>query len=340
MHCIRPGWDRAGSFYCTGTRNHLEAAINAEDEMFTFDNTDDGGGWWKRVTHMVDGGFYGYPYDFKPQRPYTLWRMDEYGGGAPTGACAYDEDALPDEYKGNLFLCDWEGEVFRLKVSRSGSTYKIDEKTVFMTKGESDDFKPVGICVSPDGKSLYVTDWGHSFWKRDQKMGRLVKVTYTGKTQETPKPAWFLPAASGEKFEATTPDLVRGLMHPAESVRLVAQRRLAERGHAAASTVLKLLKDGEAFLNAKIRALVRHLDPGRRGRRKEAAQGDPGRVEGQRCHRGDASRSPTGHPFGAPSHDCLDHFTAQHQCRLALSRQHGVGPHRRPGGRAGLDERT
>jgi putative heme-binding domain-containing protein len=232
--------------YCTGTRNHLQAAINSEDEMFTFDNTDDGAGWWKRVTHMVDGGYYGYPYDYKPQRPYTLWRMDEYGGGAPTCACAYDEDALPDEYKGNLFLCDWEGEIFRLKVSRSGSTYKIDEKTVFMTKGDSSDFKPVGICVSPDGKSLYVTDWGHSYWKRDEKMGRLIKVTYIGKTQETPKPAWFVPAGTGEHFEATTAELVSGLMHPAESVRQVAQRRLAERGHAAARAVLKLLKDNKA----------------------------------------------------------------------------------------------
>jgi putative heme-binding domain-containing protein len=245
MYRMRP--DGTGlEVYCTGTRNHLQAAINAEDEMFTFDNTDDGAGWWKRVTHMVDGGYYGYPYDYKPQRPYTLWRMEEYGGGAPTCAVAYDEDALPDEYKGNLFLCDWEGEVFRLKVSRSGSTYKIDEKTVFTAKGDSDQFHPVGICVGPDGKSLYVTDWGNSYWKRDQKMGRLVKYTYTGKTQETPKPAWFLPTASGEHFDATTAELVRGLMHPAESVRLVAQRRLAERGQAAARAVLKLLRDNSA----------------------------------------------------------------------------------------------
>jgi len=232
--------------YSTGTRNHLDPAINSEDEIFTYDNTDDGGGWWKRVTHMVDGGYYGYPYDFKPQRPYTLWRMDEYGGGAPTGACAYNEDALPDEYKGNLFLCDWGGEVLRLKVARDGSTYKIKEKISFMTRGASDDFRPVGICVSPDGKSLYITDWGHSYWKRDEKMGRLLKVTYTGPTQETPKPAWFLPAATGEEFHATTAELMRGLMHPAESVRLVAQRRLTERGQAAARDVLKVMKDSSA----------------------------------------------------------------------------------------------
>ena len=232
--------------YSTGTRNHLDPAINSEDEIFTYDNTDDGAGWWKRVTHMVDGGYYGYPYDYKPQRPYTLWRMDEYGGGAPTGAVAYNEDALPEEYKGNLFLCDWGGEVLRLRVAREGSTYKVKEKIQFMVRGQSDDFRPVGICVSPDGKSLYVTDWGHSYWKRNEKMGRLLKVTYNGKTFETPKPPWFLPAAEGEYFQATTAELVRGLMHPAESVRLVAQRRLAERGQAATRDVLKLFKDNNA----------------------------------------------------------------------------------------------
>lgn len=251
--------------YCTGTRNHLNVAINPEDEMFTFDNTDDGGGWWERVTHMVDGGYYGYPYDFKPRRPYTLWCMADYAGGAPTDVCCYNEDALPDEYKGNLFMCDWSGSrVYRLPVRRDGATYKIVETLPyndtnaigardsvkltheFLGKGDMDDFRPVGICVSPDGKSFYITDWGHSYWKRDEKMGRLFKVTYTGKTQESPKPAWYLPAAAGEKFDATTQELIRGLMHPAESVRLVAQRRLAERGRAAGRQVLKLLKDRKA----------------------------------------------------------------------------------------------
>ena len=279
--------------YCSGTRNHLNVAINSEDEMFTFDNTDDGGGWWERVTHMVDGGFYGYPFDFKPQRPYTLWCMADYGGGAPTDICCYTEDALPDEYKDNVFMCDWSGcRVYRLKVRRDGATYKIIEPArerkstskgppsgangeqpnwghdygapqgpaagnsveqfaikdslKFITQGTMDDFRPVGICVSPDGKSFYVTDWGHSYWKRNEQMGRLIKVTYTGKTQETPKPAWYLPAATGEPFQATTAELVRGLMHPAESVRLVAQRRLAERGRAAMRGLLALMKDSKA----------------------------------------------------------------------------------------------
>ena len=53
--------------YTTGTRNHLDISMNAEDEIFSYDNTDDGLGWNTRFTHLVDGGFYGYPYDYRPR---------------------------------------------------------------------------------------------------------------------------------------------------------------------------------------------------------------------------------------------------------------------------------
>jgi putative heme-binding domain-containing protein len=261
--------------YSTGTRNHLDIAINSEDEMFTYDNTDDGCGWWTRVSHMVDGGYYGYPYDYKPQRPYTLWMMLDYGGGAPTGACAYDEDALPDEYKGNLFVCDWgRGQVLRLIVKRDGATYKVvsrvqNDKLDFLTQGETDHFYPTGICVTPDGKGFYVCDWGKGSWKHTFVIGRLYRVTYTGKTQETPKPAWFVPAGTGQKFEATTSELIAGLSHPAESVRMVAQRRLAERKDSERKLVA-LLKDTKAAAWARWSAIwtLDAIDGGKKARKK------------------------------------------------------------------------
>jgi glucose/arabinose dehydrogenase len=129
--------------YSRGTRNHLDVALNSEDELFTYDNTDDGRGWWTRYTHMVDGGYYGYPWDYRPLnptaeniakqiqdgtpgRPYTLWRMAEYGGGSPCGAVSYSEDALPPEYHDNNFHCEWgKGRVERFIVERAGGTYKV-----------------------------------------------------------------------------------------------------------------------------------------------------------------------------------------------------------------------
>ncbi len=216
--------------YCTGTRNHLDMAINAEDEMFTYDNTDDGLGWWTKLTHMVDGGFYGYPYDYKPRRPYTLWMMADYGGGSPTGGLAYNEDALPKEYHGNLFMCEWgKGEIARFVVERDGGTFKVKSREAFLKKG-SKEFRPVGIAVSADGMSLYIADWNYGGWSnRSVKAGRLIKATYLGKSEAAPKPAWYVPAAMGKKFEATDEELIEGLRHPAQSVRLVAMRRITER---------------------------------------------------------------------------------------------------------------
>lgn len=248
--------------FATGTRNHLDVALNSEDEIFTYDNTDDGNGWWTRVTHIVDGGYYGYPYDYQhdptfgvtvpsketlsaaeknaPNRPKVrnpkfLPAMTDYGSGSPTASICYNEDALPEEYRGNLFLSEWgRRQLLRLRLSRDGATYKVDERVQknggdFLVSG-SQEFRPIGIAWSPDGMSLYIADWNFGGWRSPEIKGRLLKVTYTGKSLAAPKPAWFVPAAMGKKFEATDEELLEGLKHPAQSVRMVAQRRLIERG--------------------------------------------------------------------------------------------------------------
>lgn len=242
--------------FSRGTRNHLDVALNAEDEIFTYDNTDDGNGWWTRVTHMVDGGAYGYPWDYKPRQPYTLWMMGDYAGGSPTGGLAYNEDGLPAAYHGNLFMCEWgRKQLLRLTVAREGGSYKIVGRENFLTAGTTE-FRPVGIAVSPDGLSLYVADWNYGGWKQPVVAGRLLKVTYTGaEGRPAPKPDWYVPAATGKKCDATTAELVSGLSHPAQAVRLVAQRRLAERGAAAIEAVSAVLADAKAPPHARWSAI-------------------------------------------------------------------------------------
>src|SRR5205814_6425893 len=202
--------------YCTGTRNHLDFSMNAEDEMFTYDNTDDGQGWWTRFTHMVDGGFYGYPYDYRPTDsdllakyraekgvhpgyPYTLWRIEEFGGGSPTGAIGYNEDALPEEYRGNLFHCEWgKGNLERFVVAREGATYRIVKREAqFLTRGNGGEFRPVGVTVTPDGMGFYVTDWNYGGWKAKVGAGRLIKSTYNGPSQERARPATIVCGGGG-----------------------------------------------------------------------------------------------------------------------------------------------
>ena len=86
--------------FTTGTRNHLEPNLDARDNLFTYDNTDDGLGWWTRVTHHVDGGYYGYPWDYHDRTDRMLSPMADYGGGSPCGGLVYKEDAWPEKYRG------------------------------------------------------------------------------------------------------------------------------------------------------------------------------------------------------------------------------------------------
>ena len=103
-----PARRHAGSrSYSTGTRNHLEPNLDDRDNLFTYDNTDDGLGWWTRVTHHIDGGYYGYPYDYHKRTDRMLPRMAEYGGGSPCGGVFYGEDAWPEKYRGRLFWAEW-----------------------------------------------------------------------------------------------------------------------------------------------------------------------------------------------------------------------------------------
>ncbi len=255
--------------YSSGTRNHLDVAINDEMEMFTYDNTDDGNGWWTRVTHMVERGWYGYPHDYKPQRPYTLWMMKDYGGGSPTGAIAYNEDALPEEYHGNLFMSEWgKGELARFVVERSGGTYRIVSREVFL-KLRGNEFRPVGVDVSADGMSLYVADWNYGGWKNKQLAGRFLKVTYLGATQASPKPGWYVQAALGKPIpNVSTDELIEGLKHSSERVRLTAQRMLAKRGAQSVARLRDVLSNAPFSARAQAHAIwaLDAIDRGQKAR--------------------------------------------------------------------------
>jgi putative membrane-bound dehydrogenase-like protein len=94
--------------FSTGTRNHLQVNLDAEDNAFTRDNTDDGNGWWTRLTHHIEGGFYGYPYLYRTVPNYgvvqpsqeTLNAIKQHGGTVDRTATMSDgrkvADVVPD----------------------------------------------------------------------------------------------------------------------------------------------------------------------------------------------------------------------------------------------------
>src|SRR5207249_2087492 len=110
----------------------------------------------------------------------------------------------------------------------------------FLVGVSGSEFRPVGLNFSPDGLSLWICDWNYGGWvSKGKQTGRLIKATYTGKSLAQVKPAWFVAAATARSFDASTDELVSALSHSDATVRLVAQRRLADR---------KAVKELEAVL--------------------------------------------------------------------------------------------
>jgi putative membrane-bound dehydrogenase-like protein len=222
--------------YSTGTRNHLEPNLDERDNLFTYDNTDDGDGWWTRLTHHIDGGYYGYPYDYHDRADRMLPRMAEYGGGSPCGAVIYREDAWPERYRNAGFWAEWgKGKVHAFRFAPNGATFKVAEEIDFALPDEVTNFRPIDLALSYDGKTLYVADWNMGGWgERTEKVGRVFAIAYKGEAPPT--------RPRGRDRDAIA-DQVRQLDHPAFNERLRAQRALVRKGREALSAVTRALLD-------------------------------------------------------------------------------------------------
>lgn len=104
--------------------------------------------------------------------------------GAQTSVIPYYSDALPQKYWGKLFLVNWGRHGFpallnEIKLLHHDGRGKIIGSEVFITAKEPL-FRPTQMMVAPDG-NFYVLDW---FGKDDENdlTGRLLKISYTGKT--------------------------------------------------------------------------------------------------------------------------------------------------------------
>lgn len=233
--------------YSNGTRNHLDVAMNSLDEIFTYDNTDDGLGWWTRFTHHIETGYYGYPYDYLQRAERHLPRISEHGGGSPCGADCYREAVWPAQYRETPFFAEWgKGKVQCFHLQKSGGSYTAEIED-FMVPEENSTFRPVDLCFSPDGKHMYVADWNFSGWTNPTVCGRVYRVTYVG----TPDKAKQEPC--GECDDSLTGRIAE-LANPSFSVRTRAQRRLAQDGESVAA-LRDALEQGKLDRVARIHAV-------------------------------------------------------------------------------------
>ncbi len=197
--------------FSTGTRNHLEPNLDAKDNLFTYDNTDDGLGWWTRVTHHVDGGYYGYPWDYHDRTDRMLNRMAEYGGGSPCGGLVYKEDVWPEKYRGRGFWAEWAKRSVRaIAFKQDGASFKVADDMDFVKPGDVSDFRPLDLALSYDGRTMYIADWGMGGWgNKTEKLGRVYAVTYKGQVKTRPRGKDSDPVAAHESRRARSPVVQR-----------------------------------------------------------------------------------------------------------------------------------
>jgi putative membrane-bound dehydrogenase-like protein len=232
--------------FSSGTRNHLEANLDAADHLFTYDNTDDGDGWWTRVTHHIDGGYYGYPYDYHDRPDRFLNRMAEYGGGSPCGAVFYRDDVWPEPYRNIGLWAEWgKGKVHAFRFRPKGASFEVAEAIDFAVPDGLNAFHPIDLALSHDGRTLYVADWNMGGWgNRNEKVGRVWAIAPKNPADSPPR------GSDADSIEQQ----IGALEHPAYNERMRAQARLIKEGRDA------LPKITYALAGAKTPALARrHL---------------------------------------------------------------------------------
>jgi putative heme-binding domain-containing protein len=206
--------------FCDGLRNVYDVAVSPSLEVFTRDNTNDGGGWNVRLSHLVPTGRYGYPTLFKNFPEDIVPALADYGGGSPCGSLWLSEPGFPEGYGDALYTCDWgRGVVYRHPLKRKGATF-LPEQQPFVEM-----HRPVDMDVDGSGH-VYLASWRNGgFTYGGPNVGYILRVT---------------PPGTREPYR--NDDLVAGIGSASHVRRFHAQRELLRRpGRAAEAPKLQAL---------------------------------------------------------------------------------------------------
>ncbi len=203
--------------YATGTRNILEVAISPTMEIFTRDNTNDGGGWNVRFHHFGGGfGDHGYPRLYKNFNDEIIQPLADYGGGSGCGAVYIDEPGF-GSWNDAPFTADWgTGALWHHSVKRKGATFEETEAPrpfIKMTRPTDGDVDAMS--------RVYCASWkGATFNWEGPDVGYIVCV----------RPKDFKPEPLPDFAKVTDAELVTLLESPSNRRRMEAQRELLRRG--------------------------------------------------------------------------------------------------------------
>ncbi|ODS78789.1 MAG: heme-binding protein [Cytophagaceae bacterium SCN 52-12] len=199
--------------YTHGLRNIYDVAIDPYMNIFTRDNTNDGGGWNIRFSHQIQTGEYGYPVLFKHFTEEIIPALADLGGGSGTGSIFLDDARWPTRYNQTPLMADWgRNELFIHRVSADGATFTQKEEPFIRLSQITD------VDIDASGR-MYLSAWAGAGYSGSPDKGFVVRaVPKAWKYEAFPNPARLSSEALG-----------RILVSASGAARLAAQQELLGR---------------------------------------------------------------------------------------------------------------
>lgn len=218
-----------------GMRNIYDVAIDPYMNIFTRDNTNDGGGWNIRFSHQIQSGEYGYPLLFQHFTDEIIPALVDVGGGSGTGSIFMDDPTWPAKYNHVPMMADWgRSQLYIHRVTPDGPSYTQKDEEFIKLPQITD------VDVDASGR-MYLSAWDGAGYSGNPAKGYVVRVV--------PK-EWKYKAFPNLK-KASVNDLVALLKSEGEVARLHAQQELITRPQAAA-TAWKIAADKSLPLYTRV----------------------------------------------------------------------------------------
>jgi putative heme-binding domain-containing protein len=237
--------------FVTGLRNPFDIGMDPFMNLFTRDNDDNrAGGWDIRVSHLMQGAYYGYSQHYANFPDEIMPPLGQFGGGSGTGNLFLQDERWPEKYRNVLLTGDWgRSEVYRHELRPNGPTFDLTQE-VFLKFP-----RPTGIDMDGSGR-LYVASWwgGEASTYVGPNVGFVAQVT----------PHALKPTPFPNLREADLSQLIHHLTGPNSVARLHSQREILRRGRKTESTeaLVKLASDAGAPLEGRVAAVfaLKQLD--------------------------------------------------------------------------------
>ena len=237
--------------FATGLRNPFDIGMDPFMNLFTRDNDDNRpGGWDIRVSHLIQGAYYGYSQHYANFTDEIMPPLGQFGGGSGTGNLYLQDERWPEKYRNVLYTGDWgRSEVYRHTLRPNGPTFDLTQE-VFLKFP-----RPTGIDMDGCGR-LYVASWrgGEASNYVGPNVGFVSRIT----------PQGLKPSTFPNLREIEFSELIRHLSGPNSVARLHSQREILRRGRSAESTaaLVKLASDKGMPLEGRVAAVfaLKQLD--------------------------------------------------------------------------------